>query len=310
MRRGIVLLVRFALLCLGTATAIGLLAPFDSLLDVPNGFRPHLLFALAVCCVAAAGLKRSRLLAIAAAFAAINVALAVPPFLLVAASGGPSVGRDIKVITSNVWGYNRNYAPLVAFLRKERADVVLLEEADAEIGFALAELRDLYPYRADCIDSHYCRLVLLSRHPLLETDVTYRSTNIPPHIVARVDFQGSPITIVGTHLARPHSWRWQSKEIDHLANRLSELTGPLIMAGDFNATPWSWALMSLQWRAGLQRHLTLGASWPANLFFPPQILIDHILSRGELMRREARLGPHIASDHLPLVVTLVLPDSR
>ena len=309
MRRGAVLLVRLALSCLSGATAIGLLAPLDSLLDVPNDFRPHLLLALLACCIAAAVLKRPRLIAVAAAFAAINAALAIPPLFFVAAPAAPGTGRDIKVITSNVWGYNRNYAPLATFLREERADIVILEEADAEIGFTLADLRDLYPYRADCIDSHYCRLVILSRHPLLESRVTYRSTNIPPHIVARVDFQGSPITIVGAHLSRPHSWRWQSAEIDYLANRLPELAGPLIMAGDFNATPWSWALTSLQRRAGLQRHLTLGASWPANLLFPPQILIDHIMSRDGPMRREAHLGPNIKSDHLPLVVTLVLPST-
>lgn len=307
MRFTATLIVGFAIAGLAGMTLSGLLAPFSIILDLPNHFRPHLLAGLLILGMVAALLKIQSLMMTAMAFVLLNFALAVPPFFFMAPPTDIAGHKSIKAIMANVWGRNSDFMPLGVFLRSEHADIVLLAEADPPIARMLADLSDLYPYRVDCIASHYCRLALLSRFPIGDAQVIDRSDEIPPHVIATIDVDGRRINVVGTHLARPYSSRWQTREIDFLVDKLTAIDGPLIMLGDFNATPWSWTMLSLQLRGGLSRHMTLGASWPAHLVVPPQLLLEHVLSRGGITRNEAHLGPNVNSDHLPLVASMALP---
>jgi endonuclease/exonuclease/phosphatase (EEP) superfamily protein YafD len=78
-----------------------------------------------------------------------------------------------------------------------------------------------------------------------------------------------------------------------------------VVAGDFNLTPFSWGLSRLVRSAGLRRHATFGASWPAHRLLP-LVLIDNVLSTPDVATRAVRIGPRIGSDHLPVTADLVL----
>lgn len=79
----------------------------------------------------------------------------------------------------------------------------------------------------------------------------------------------------------------------------------LIIAGDFNMTPWSPAYRMLRHGAYLKSATRFARTWPAPAPFVP---LDHILYRGkvEVVAAEAWLGgpARVASDHLPVVVEL------
>ncbi len=113
--------------------------------------------------------------------------------------------------------------------------------------------------------------------------------------------------------------RWDDLELDvintHLAVRLGERHGqattllgalddarPLIVAGDFNCTPWSRPFKLLR---GALQTASSPRSWPSAF---PLIPLDHILFRGPFRVLRSGLwrvpGARRASDHAPVVAEL------
>jgi endonuclease/exonuclease/phosphatase (EEP) superfamily protein YafD len=78
--------------------------------------------------------------------------------------------------------------------------------------------------------------------------------------------------------------------------------------GDFNATPFSRMLTSLQEATGMSR-LTELPTWPA-WFGLPQVAIDHIfVSEGIRPVTGEEIGNPSGSDHFPIAMTLAIPAS-
>jgi len=91
--------------------------------------------------------------------------------------------------------------------------------------------------------------------------------------------------------------------VDWLSRRLSGGAGTQIIAGDFNPSPISWKLNKLTAEAGLLRHATVGASWPAHRL-TPFVLLDNLLSSPNV-RSVVSYGPgQLGSDHRPLTFDL------
>jgi endonuclease/exonuclease/phosphatase (EEP) superfamily protein YafD len=82
----------------------------------------------------------------------------------------------------------------------------------------------------------------------------------------------------------------------------------VIVAGDFNTSPWSPHFRELLAEAGL-RNAAEGhgwiATWPS-WFWPARVPIDHVLVGGRLGAASLERGPHIGSDHYPVVADLRL----
>ncbi len=89
-----------------------------------------------------------------------------------------------------------------------------------------------------------------------------------------------------------------------LLGALQRVDGPLIVAGDFNSTPYSYALKNLTARAGLDRIAIGIPTWPAPPTYPfpmpAWLQLDQVMSRGEIIATPARTGPSGGSDHYPL----------
>ena len=77
--------------------------------------------------------------------------------------------------------------------------------------------------------------------------------------------------VIGTHLASPTTpWRAavRNSQLDSLATRVARVTGPLVVVGDLNITPYSPLFQDWLERTGLtdtRRGRTLSPSWPAHL---------------------------------------------
>ncbi len=71
-----------------------------------------------------------------------------------------------------------------------------------------------------------------------------------------LDWQGTPVTVLGVHLhwpLGPRSSRLRNAELASIASFAAAHQEPLIVAGDFNATPWSQHFRAALERSGLQR---------------------------------------------------------
>ena len=125
----------------------------------------------------------------------------------------------------------------------------------------------------------------------------------------RLDWRGTPVTVLGVHLnwpLGPRNSQFRNEELAGVVAFSKAQQEPLIVAGDFNLTPWSEYFSDALDESGLHdsaRGFGLARTWPAQ-FAPLGIRIDHCLISSEWRSRRVNVGPSLGSDHLPVVADL------
>lgn len=292
----------------GALTFSGLLAPLFPTLEMINHFRPFILYGFVILLFVSLVLRLLRWLVFIALFVALNAILFVLPITFQASAATPvdRAAPSLKVISFNMWVGNRTLDDIERFLRDERADVVLLQEIDAKhAATLLPKLADLYPHQLSCATSSSCLLALLSRRPWTQADFLNRGLQNPPMIWARFGTGDESYRIASLHQAWPYQATAQVNNIDWLIAWRQRVTEPLLIAGDFNLTPFSWKLTKFSWETGLKRFSTYQHSWPGHRY-APIFLIDHMFSSDTIRPLDVHTGPSLGSDHLPVVATVAL----
>jgi endonuclease/exonuclease/phosphatase family metal-dependent hydrolase len=138
-----------------------------------------------------------------------------------------------------------------------------------------------------------------SRH--LKLPLQYRSEPRSSLITILAWGEGHVVELINTHL----SILFKERPGQVAAIAAAMANEALIVAGDFNMTPWSPAYRALRRDSFLHSATRFARTWPAPA---PIMPLDHILYRGEVEIVNARAwtgGPaRTASDHLPVVVEL------
>jgi endonuclease/exonuclease/phosphatase (EEP) superfamily protein YafD len=82
--------------------------------------------------------------------------------------------------------------------------------------------------------------------------------------------------------------------------------GPIIVAGDFNCTPWSPLFADLLAATGLHDSALGFGTWPTwySSLLPLGIKIDHVLVAHGVAVRNHQVGHDVGSDHFPVIVDL------
>jgi endonuclease/exonuclease/phosphatase family metal-dependent hydrolase len=126
-------------------------------------------------------------------------------------------------------------------------------------------------------------------------------------VAAQLSVAGRAFGFVGAHLSLQRQWR--HRDLDRVIAAAETLTGPVVVAGDFNEGPGGRCWRRLA-QAGFR-----DAAGPDELTFPslqPDRRIDALLVRGAVTVLEHRvpaLEPALlaaASDHLPVTALLEL----
>jgi endonuclease/exonuclease/phosphatase (EEP) superfamily protein YafD len=232
----------------------------------------------------------------------------------------PAQGEVLKVVQFNLWADDwDNTERKLAWIRSEKPDVLMLEEV-AEAGAPLlAALAADFPYKVTCqVRPHPCPVTILSRRRPVAGGQWNNSTAYPNIAWARFDSVGGDYTVAATHVGWPLPDGRQPRLMRGLAGNLKSLkSGSLILAGDFNATPWSFPLRTLDREAGLVRRTHALPTWPAGrvtrlrLRWPlPLLPIDHIFASHDWRLASIKRGPDLGSDHFPIVAVLVREPPR
>lgn len=228
----------------------------------------------------------------------------------VSRTGGPVASaaageRALRVASFNTRYVNNDAAAIEAEVRRLDADVVALIEMGPGKRRMLEDLRDLYPHQAACFTIDYCNLAIIAKLPLAMTGAEVRWEG-PPYIAARLGPEGGNLTVLVAHTIRfPHS-RAQFRQVMALGDMIEAMPGRKLVMGDFNATPYSRIIETVENRGSLTR-LTNLPSWPSQLGLP-QIAIDHIfVSQGIRPLTKAAIGEPAGSDHYPVVVDIAVP---
>ena len=281
--------------------------------DLFSHFRPQYVAAAGTLCVVALAARAYPIAAVLAVVALVH-GWAIRDLWLGGSASAAPAGLPVRIVSANVLAANPSPAAVPAFVRASDADLVVLVEASRRRwGKALSELAALYPYRAPQALPERAPVVLFSRLPIVREEVVRAPRGQRPYLLAELSVGGQPLVVVGVHPSspspgEPHRSRQRNHELDHIAAIVRDADRPLIVAGDFNTTPWSPHFRDLIAAGGL-RNAAGGQgyvpTWPP-WFWPALIPIDHVLLKGAWAVTTIRRGPAIGSDHYPIIADLRL----
>lgn len=264
----------------------------------------------------AAATRRWGTAAAAAVLAGTHAVLTAPLGVPLLTRRGRTVvpGAQLRVLTANLLMTNAETELLAPQLTAERPDVVLLQEYSQTSATPLRASGALerYPYVFEHV-SDTGGIALFSRFPveaLQQIDLVGRPAvsgvlhvpdAVPVHLLA-----------LRTHapVRRETAKKWR-QQLDGVRAWCAARPGPVIVAGDFNAVRTNRPFAQLLRGGGLLDAADAtgrgwSATWPALRWVPPFTRPDHVLVTG-IVPTASRVGHWFGSDHLPVVVDLLLP---
>jgi len=300
-----------ALLCLGGAVS--------GRLDIFTHFAPfYLAGAAAALLIGLAGGPPNRVTLICAGLAVAICGLLVVPELIARLTQDHATpgARTLKIVQFNLWDRNTDAAATARWIAAENPDIVVVEEAQQAAASIPIALKGQYPFSTTCDPPRACPTTILSK-----LQPSAGGGLASPGTPARwwgawATFPGADgFTVIGTHYRWPFPPGPQAAQAARLAEFASQFDRrSLIVAGDFNSTPWSFFLRRQDARFGLERRTRAIFTWPAapvtrrRLKIPgPFLPIDHIYAGQAWRTVSARRGPKVGSDHFPVVVVLTRP---
>jgi endonuclease/exonuclease/phosphatase (EEP) superfamily protein YafD len=225
----------------------------------------------------------------------------------------PIAQPTLRIVEFNLWGRNHDQNRTADWILAQDADILVLEEAYGGTEQIIRRLRERYPHEAPCLQNP-CSSLILSRIRPTRTGGMDHAPGLPRLSGVWADFQGpgGPFTVVGVHLTWPYPAGPQAAQMRLLAETIGHFNRDrLIIAGDFNSTPWSFGLRTQDRALGIPRYSRALPSWPAAPFtrrrthLPfPVLPIDHVYAGPGWHDVRVVRGPRLGSDHYPLIVTL------
>ncbi|MDP8961843.1 MAG: endonuclease/exonuclease/phosphatase family protein [Actinomycetota bacterium] len=265
--------------------------------------------------------------------------LAVPAAIFVWSYGGlfvgspPAVRGDLRVVAYNLFIRTPDVSHVVALVRDERPDVLLLEEVLPQPAALLrTQLAGRFPHAWMGEASRVGGVAVLSRYPIVEVrsigkvgrfsrptavvvlevpDRSRSEVRLPAH---------RRLQVVPAHLTSPCPSCGKSvldrqafeagirrEEMEAIVAALDP-TLPAVVGGDFNSArrndPYRLLVAAGFRDPQIEAGSGPGFTWPDR---SPVVRGDWILSRG-LVPADARVGPARASDHRPVIAELAWPE--
>lgn len=226
----------------------------------------------------------------------------------------PAGATRLKLVTANIFDRSVEFGLLAADLVATGADLLLLQEVTEQ---HLADLRvagalDTYPFQVLAPSERPYGSAILSTLPITTGGVITAAGY--PLTRAEVVTAAGTVVVLNVHPLAPSipkqvaPWHAQLVALTRLAG---DETGPLIMAGDFNATA-DHAPMGRLLASGLRDAFDeagrgVGATWPSwRGPMIPVMRLDHVLVRGSITVLSAEVQDNRGSDHRRVSVEVAL----
>ncbi len=210
----------------------------------------------------------------------------------------------VRVVHYNTRKRNTDNAAVEAEILKLDPDVAVLLEFAADKLPILQRIKSRYPYVYTCAGIGKCEVAIISKTPITVPQ-NMPKTEEPPYAAVTLGKDFGRLTIVGVHTQRIPN---MTRHFDHargIAAVMETVAAPIVLTGDFNATPFSRILAIVEEGTGFERVTSL-PTWPAHIGLP-QFAIDHVfLGPGVRLIDGAAAGEAGGSDHLPIVVNLAV----
>ncbi len=144
-------------------------------------------------------------------------------------------GGDLRLYSKNIRYDNKSTAAIHADITEANVDIVMLQEVTETNQDLLAKLNQQFPHQHLCNTRSRGDIGLASRIPFASTPECSIKRSF---LVASVVINGEKIHVISLHFPWPWPMNTQSAE-EETWDMLETLMGPVVIAGDFNAMPWS-----------------------------------------------------------------------
>ena len=213
---------------------------------------------------------------------------------------------NLRLYVHNIYYQNSELESVVNAVRQTDPDVVFLMEYSHAIASEIEEAFADYPYNLIDPSRYTMGLALFSKFPLGDSQVYRFDTRIPIfHTSVSVGEQA--FDFVGAH-PWPPIGRWGNlhrQQMIDIAEVAKNAKHPLIVAGDFNASPWSHAVGQLKQQADVtnaKHGFGLTNTWHLNRIFG--LPIDHIFVSEGLKLASFKQLESFGSDHNALLLDI------
>jgi endonuclease/exonuclease/phosphatase (EEP) superfamily protein YafD len=227
------------------------------------------------------------------------------------AEASGQAGETFKVYSANIQRSDKDFSRLTRELEEIDADIVLLLEVTPGHLEKLQTLISSFPYHVEY--TPFGKLdfgsVLLSKFTILDSNVTQLTDLGNLLIEAVLDINHKKTSFYAVHASNPSMRKYfqlRKRNLLGLVEKISRNKMPVIVAGDFNATPYSPIFRRLLKATGLRDSRTgfgWQPTWPTHVpfFWLP---IDHILVTPDIQVHNRTTGSYIGSDHYPVIAEM------
>jgi endonuclease/exonuclease/phosphatase (EEP) superfamily protein YafD len=303
------MLLAVGLIVGASLTLLGLFAGRRPFLDLANQGRALVLIGSVVVLGLALLAGDGWLIAAAVLVMIANVGLFALGLRGQAPRATPGSRRFLRLVTFNVWKRNPHLEDIAAFLNEADADLVVLQEVTSE---RRSRLRDLtkarYPHMLGTSG-----LLILAAHEIRASGHIDGAkidgwARCPLVLWAQFEIGGFAFELAGIHLAYPFNPLEQAADTEALIAFVRSRNAPLLVAGDYNLTPWSRKLQRFARETGLLRYNTFRPTWPMRrvIRLIPLVALDNVFSSGEFALQSITTGSSAGSDHLPIIADIAL----
>lgn len=221
---------------------------------------------------------------------------------------GATSSKHVKIISANVYQFNKEYQRFIDLIKKNQPDVFLTMESDTKWENALQVLENEYPFHHKVTLENTYGMHFYSKLKIEKSQTHYFVADDIPSIEAHLKTNnGYQFVFFGVHPPPPSPTEEEtSKERDgdllSVAKRVKDFKKPVLVIGDFNNVAWSRSSILFRKishlidpRVGKAFISTFHAKYKL-LRFP----IDLMFHSEDIFIEDLKTLGNFGSDHLPV----------
>lgn len=216
--------------------------------------------------------------------------------------------QTIQLLIANVYQYNQDYDRFLALIKKERPQIILTMESNADWEHALRALELSYPYQVKVALENTYGMHLYANMKIKKALVHYFvADDIPSMEVHFETDDGFEWVFFGVHPPPPSpteeaNAKERDGELLSVAKKVRKMKQPVLVTGDFNNVAWA---PSSKWFRKTSRLIDarIGRGFLSTFhaqywFF--RVPLDLVFHSPKIIMHKLSILPSIGSDHFPL----------
>ena len=216
--------------------------------------------------------------------------------------------KEMKIISANIYQFNKEFERFKDFIRKEDPDIFLTIESNSDWEKSMRELERNYPHTEKITLENTYGMHLYSKIPFEKITTHYFVADDVPSIEAHFkDENDEDFAVFFVHPPPPSpTEEANSKERDGdllcVAKKVKQLNKPTLVIGDFNTVAWSNISKLFRKNSGLidGRHgRGVLASFHAKYWFF-RAPLDLVFHSPNIFLKELTVLENVGSDHFPI----------